>query len=514
MSDSDINPRSGDGAQSDAVTYRLETVRGQQAVVMQLSSAWLHSPGRVYPVTADPSVSAYNASGSTYVRSDESGDFSGDVEIRAGTWNGGGEVAKSFIQFNLSSLKYDTVLGAGLDLFNSWSYSCQKRLLDVYPVTQSWTVSGSKSWPGPSTGASIGSANFASGWVPLGSTVSPCPARWVQIPLSQAGTSLIDGWTQGTTPNYGLAIGASATDSYAWKKFTSFNNPTGDPFLTVTYTTYGAAYKLASTRPVTQVTPEQNGKIKIQVTNEGSVTWPANGGYELSYEAYNAKGQEVASHPVFTPFTSAVAPQGSATVTATVDELPAGYYVLDWDMYANATGSSPTSFLSQDIPVYPMGLYVDQPVTTVSSVYPPTGYVSPTNTPQLRVTASTNGGGTPQYDFSMTCEPLPGTTCPSDTVGSGYITSNYWTPPALAWNEPYAWQVTVETGSGSTTTYTTTSGMTMTPEVPQPAVMSRLGQQSGQSYRPGERRLHHVGNRRGRRGGRAAAGDRAELQQP
>ena len=60
-------------------------------------------------------------------------------------------------------------------------------------------------------------------------------------------------------------------------------------------------------------------------------------------------------------------------MTATVDELQAGYYVLDWDMYANATGSSPTSFLSQDIPVYPMGLYVDPPVTTVSERVPADG---------------------------------------------------------------------------------------------------------------------------------------------
>jgi hypothetical protein len=56
MTDSDISPRSGDGATSYGVTYSLVTVAGRQAIRMTLDAAWLDSKARVYPVTVDPSV--------------------------------------------------------------------------------------------------------------------------------------------------------------------------------------------------------------------------------------------------------------------------------------------------------------------------------------------------------------------------------------------------------------------------------------------------------------------------
>src|SRR6202042_1853986 len=119
----------------------------------------------------------------------------------------------------------------------------------------------------------------------------------------------------------------------------------------------------------------------------------------------------VASHPVFTPMPSTVAPGQTVTVNANVNALAAGSYAIDFDMYSGATGSSPVAFSSQGIPPFAMGLYVPQPPPVVSSVYPPTGYVSPTLTPQLSTVASTKSG-TITYSFTVTCNPLPGQTCP------------------------------------------------------------------------------------------------------
>jgi hypothetical protein len=392
MTDSDINPQSDDGAESDGVSYALTTVNGQPAVRMTLDAAWLDAPSRVFPVTVDPSVEAFNSGGTTYVESPNDADYSGDVEIKAGTWDGGTNVARSFLNFSSvgSALSHDTVLGAQLGLFNSWSYSCSARPVDVYPVTSSWSVTGDKTYPGPSIGPVIGSKSFATGWVPLGSTQSPCPSAWEGIPLNGAGTQLIDGWTQGTTPDYGLAVGASSTDSYGWKKFTSDNTTNGDPFVSVTYTPYGASYKLASSQPVTQVWPTQNGKIAVTVTNEGSANWTPTNGYELSYEVYNSNGKPVTVSPQpFTPMPAStdVPPGGHVTLDATVDELPVGDYVIDFDMYANANTSSPVSFLSQGIAPFAIALSVPQPPPVVTSVYPPDGYLSSTVTPELSTTA-------------------------------------------------------------------------------------------------------------------------------
>ena len=223
MTDAKIDPRSGDGAVSTGVTYALITVDGQAAIRMTLDSAWLDSPARVFPVTVDPSVNSYNSGGTTYVESPGSADYSGDTEIKVGTYDNGSNVARSFMQFSSvsSALSNENVLGAELGVFNSWSYSCSPRTVDVYPVTSSWSVTGDKSYPGPSIGRAVGSKSFATGWVPLGSTVSPCPSAWEGIPLNEAGTKLVNGWTHSTTPNDGLALGASSSDSYAWKKFTS-----------------------------------------------------------------------------------------------------------------------------------------------------------------------------------------------------------------------------------------------------------------------------------------------------
>lgn len=483
MTDSDINPRSGDGATSFGVKYSLITEGGRTAVKMTLDGGWLDSKSRVYPVTVDPSVSAVNSDGTTYVQSPDDNDFSGDTEIHVGTWDSGTNVAKAFLKFDSigsSSLKNDTVLGARLGVFNTWSYSCSPRTVYVYPVTSSWSLTGNKTYPGPSTGAAIGRKSFATGWVPLGSTTSPCPAAWEGINLDQAGTNLINGWTHGAANN-GLALGASASDSYAWKKFASYSTGSGNPFLAITYTTDGARYELGSDRPVVQVTPGSAGKLAIKVTNTGSSTWTPTNGYELSYRAYNSAGHPVADHPVFTPMPSTVAPGATVTVDATVDALTAGSYALDFDMYSGATGSSPVSFSSQGIPPFGVGLYVVQPPPPITGVYPPTGYVSPTLTPQLSTTASTSSG-TLSYKFTITCDPLPGEVCPASVVASPTLTEPYWTVPAgqLQWNTPYEWTATATVNGSSTTT----PDVLITPEVPQPDITSGLGGSSGQAYDP------------------------------
>jgi hypothetical protein len=104
---------------------------------MTLDTSWLDSKDRVYPVTVDPSVNAVNSNGTTYVQSGENADFSGATEIHMGTWDGGADTARSFLKFdNVSTaLKNDTVLGVRLGVFNTWSYSCSPRSVNLYPVT-------------------------------------------------------------------------------------------------------------------------------------------------------------------------------------------------------------------------------------------------------------------------------------------------------------------------------------------------------------------------------------------
>ncbi|HXC83156.1 MAG TPA: DNRLRE domain-containing protein, partial [Trebonia sp.] len=481
MTDSKIDPHSGDGARSFGVTYSLVAAGGQQAIKMTLDSAWLDSKDRVYPVTVDPSVSDIGANGTTYVQYPDDNDFSGDTEIHVGTWDGGSDKAQSYLAFGnvASQLKNDTVLGARLGVFNTWSYSCSPRPVYVYPVTSSWSVTGDKSWPGPSTGAAIGRASFATGWVPLGSTQSPCPASWEGFNLDQAGTNLVNGWTHGTVADNGLAIGASTSDSYAWKKFASDSGSTGNPFLAVTYTTDGASYKLAAKTPVTNVTPTTAGSFAVTVTNTGASTWTTSNGYQMGSVAYNAQGGEVSNSLVYTAMPSTVAPGQSVTVDVKVGALGAGAYRIVIGMY---NGSQ--SFASQGIQDFEIGLYVPEPLPVVTGVYPPTGYTSTTLQQQLSTTAT--GTGTVTYDFTLTCEPLSGQTCTDATVSSGSISTAYWTPPAadLDWDIAYQWKVAVTATSNGQSATTTVGPVTIEAEPPQPVITSDLGAPSGQAYDP------------------------------
>ena len=481
MSDSGINPRSGDGATSTGVTYSVVMAGGRQAIRMTLDTAWLDSKDRVYPVRVDPSVSDASGDGTTYVQYPESGDFSGGTEIHAGTWDGGADKAVSYLAFGsvASSLKNDTVLGARLGVFNTWSYSCSPRPVYVYPVTSSWSVTGSKSWPGPSTGAAVGRASFATGWVPLGSAQSPCPASWEGFDLDQGGTNLINGWTHGTVADDGLAIGASDSDSYGWKKFASDSTSAGDPFLAVTYTTDGASYQLASKTPMTQVTPTAAGSFAVKVTNTGAGTWTAGGSYQMGSVAYNALGAQVSGSLAYTALPSSLAPGQSATVDVKVGALGAGYYRIVMGMY---DGSQ--SFASQGVQDYEIGLYVPEPPPVVAAVYPPTGYTATTLQQQLSTSATYTG--TVSYDFTLTCEPLAGQACADSSVTSGSTSNPHWTPPAadLDWDVPYQWKIAVTDTSNGQSATTTVGPVALEAEPPQPAITSTLGGSSGQAYDP------------------------------
>ena len=48
-------------------------------------------------------------------------------------------------------------------------------------------------------------------------------------------TDFLNGWDLGTTPDYGIALTASTTDSYAWKQFDS-DYTSYIPYLSITYT--------------------------------------------------------------------------------------------------------------------------------------------------------------------------------------------------------------------------------------------------------------------------------------
>jgi hypothetical protein len=142
MTDSSIGARSDIGAYSAGVTYQLVRADGGWALRMTLDQAWLDSPARVFPVTVDPTALwNYADTTDTFVQTGYSTTNDTSVELRAGTYDGGTDIAASYLNFSAVSgdLAHDTIYDAKLYLDEIWSWSCTAEPVNVYPVTQSWS---------------------------------------------------------------------------------------------------------------------------------------------------------------------------------------------------------------------------------------------------------------------------------------------------------------------------------------------------------------------------------------
>ncbi|MFG3382222.1 LamG-like jellyroll fold domain-containing protein [Streptomyces sp. NPDC047999] len=472
MADSRVTGNAGEGALSDGVTYGLDQENGGQVLTLSLDRSWLSAPERVFPVRVDPSVKSFTASSGTYVQHPYNTNFSTDTVLKAGTYDAGKHKAASFLRFNgvESALKNAWVLSANLALYNTWSYSCTARPVTVHPVTSNWAESTTTKYPGPATGAALGSKSFAHGWRPGGTNSWSCGPAWESIKLGSAGRQLVDDWTHGRKKNYGLAVKASTSDSRAWKQFGSDDYPNGKPSLDITWTKYGATYKLGEfTKPVTATS---EGAMKVTVTNQGQQTWPKGGNLKLRYNLFDAAGKEITDSAKirWTPMPSDVAPGRSVTLDARIAPLTPATYTLQWTM----DDVGVTRFTSQGVPAPAVkfsGVNIPPQLTAES---PASGVVLDSLTPTLWANG-TDPDRYPkalQYQFEV-CEAEGKDTrknCRTGTRSAG----KQWAVPDgwLTWGRTYAWYAYVYDGAA---TSARPGPALLSTEVPQPGVTSHLG---------------------------------------
>src|SRR5260370_19413278 len=185
MRDSSVNPRSGGPVESAAVSYRLVTSGGRPALRMSVDPVWLHDPARVFPVTVDPN---FTASGTTYVYYPDTGDYSSYYDMDIGTFDNGANKANSFLAFSGlgSALAGQRITSAYLHVFDYWASTCTAEPFQVSPITQSWSVTGSKSWPGPSFRASIHSGTAHPGSACTNTHGNHTVRTWMTVGLGTA----------------------------------------------------------------------------------------------------------------------------------------------------------------------------------------------------------------------------------------------------------------------------------------------------------------------------------------
>ncbi len=221
---------SGDGAET-SVTTRLVSQKANVAVVeVEVDPAWLADPARQAPVTIDPGYYVSPADGAgidTFVQTGISSGQAGSTELRAGTYNGGGTLARSPIRWDLSWLPSPerVVTDAYFTLHNFYSYSCAAR--DVHVHRLGGGFDGATNWATQPPLAGVVTARpFSHGYS------GACPAAWEGFSI----TGLANEWVNQAAPNYGVAVTAPEWDSYAWKKFSSAQTG-ARPGLHITYNT-------------------------------------------------------------------------------------------------------------------------------------------------------------------------------------------------------------------------------------------------------------------------------------
>ncbi|MFC3502244.1 LamG-like jellyroll fold domain-containing protein [Micromonospora krabiensis] len=461
-------------ATSTGVTYEIVTTGGQPALKMTLDRAWLADPARTYPVEVDPTVGPavdpVRSDSSMYVHGSNS--TSGGNELLVG--RSGGQNAAAYLKFGdlVSRLQYHTIYGAALSVVNFDAASCKARAVTVHPVTASWSAGTDYSYPGPAVGGSLASRSFAHGYIGLGQSQSACPAAGEMFDLGVAGRNLVQRWVNGTQANYGLSLRASTTDSTAWKKFagTGTANP---PSLYITHTPYNAGYAIPKPTPEPPVLRNQNGKVKVTVTNLGAEAWsPSN--YYLAYRAYNATTGAAVTQQRAANLPATLARGAKVTLDATIKALPPGSYFLDFTMVR----SGGIVFTDQQVPPGRIVLQVFDVPPVVQELYPENGYQAPTLTPLLwarAVDTDAPPGSTLSFKFEI-CDRTD-TGAATNCTNSGYQAKQSWSVPSgrLAWSKTYLWRSYVkDTANEVTSPYSV-----LTAAVPQPDLLSRVGAAPG-----------------------------------
>lgn len=289
--DAYVDPVSGERHENWAMTYTLTTVNGGPAIVMALDSSWLSGSSIQFPVTVDPTltVSIAGQTETTYVMYPYTNDYSSSTVLKVGTPDGGSQIAQAYLKFPTLPADGSQITSAQLGIFDMWAYTCSSSTsYAVYPVTSSWSVTGSKSWPGPGTAASIGTWSGTVSSTVCGNTGgSSTVGQWQYTTLS---TSYFQNIALGKTPNNGISVFSSGTDSNQWKQFDSSQISSHSPYLYLTYTPNQVPDIEHTFPPAGYASPTLTPQLQVQAVDPD--TWP-NSSMTYDFAVYNSAGTKI-----------------------------------------------------------------------------------------------------------------------------------------------------------------------------------------------------------------------------
>ncbi|WP_203996677.1 DNRLRE domain-containing protein [Virgisporangium aurantiacum] len=220
MWDATVDAASGENVRRAPVGMAVD----KQGLVLTPDQTFLADEKTTYPVTIDPSQTI-GASFDAFVQTGYSSDQSGATELKLGTYDGGANVARSFLTFGgLTWLPNAQIQSATLSLYNQHSWSCDAASWEAWWVGP---VSSATRWTNqPAWNAKIGTSTQTKGYN------STCGDGWVTVPVATAFQKAADARANNTT------VGIRATSETAnagWKRFNSREAASNPPQVTVVY---------------------------------------------------------------------------------------------------------------------------------------------------------------------------------------------------------------------------------------------------------------------------------------
>jgi RHS repeat-associated protein len=287
-----------------------ETASGTPTLTLSPDAGFLADPDTVYPVTVDPSFTTYT-NGDVWVQNaDYTSGQTSSPELRAGTYDGGGHKARSFLRFDNGTAKWKgkDIESASLVLRNWYSGSCTGAAIRANWIDETWD-GNNLTWGNQPT---VAPGRFDDYTTAKGYT-SACAGGDASWDL----TSMVQYWANGGAANNGIRLAAVDESSiYTWRKYRSANYATSTqrPHINVTYNSY------PNTAGKPSLTPGNTGySTSLTPTLRSTVSDPDGGTVKGRFEVWVAGGALVWSGT-----SAGVSSGGTATVTVPAGKLVNG----------------------------------------------------------------------------------------------------------------------------------------------------------------------------------------------
>jgi len=222
----------------DAVGLTTADRPGGLTATLALKPGWLTAPGRAFPVVIDPTIDPQGSAlkDCHVVSGVATTSYCGTTAVDVGNYGNSYGVTRNLLQLDTSTIPADsTVLDAQVNLVayqliaTTGAVSMQLRQnTQAWNTAATWNSSGTAPWTGGTPAATTlwtGSAGPK-----LASSTSNVDGRY-----SWYGTSAVQSWVNGTTPNQGFLLKATNESVAGVVRFGSSHNSSYVPDIDVDY---------------------------------------------------------------------------------------------------------------------------------------------------------------------------------------------------------------------------------------------------------------------------------------